>query len=85
MLLLVRGKFNLFCFFELSFSVYQLVEFGFQYYSVFFCVVSNLDCYKENVFGRGGNYMGMEKRNEVQEFYLICIFLFIIGDEMVVV
>lgn len=85
MLLSVRGKFNLFCFSELSFSAYQLAESGLQYYSVFFCVVSNSDCHKENALGRGGNHMGMEKRNEAQEFYLICIFLPTTGDEMAVV
>lgn len=31
------------------------------------------------------NHMGMEKRNEAQEFYLIFRFLAIIGDEMATV
>ena len=64
MLLSVHGKFNLFCFSELSFNAYKLAEFGPQDYSVFSCVVSNSDCHKESALGRDGKSHGYGIKKE---------------------
>lgn len=66
MLLSVNGKFNLFCFSELSFDAYKLAQFGPQYYSVFSCVVSNSDCHKESALGRDGKSHGYGRKKEMR-------------------
>lgn len=66
MLLSAHGKFNLFCFTELSSTAYQMTEFGPQHYSEFFCVVSNSECHKESAIGRDGKSNGIENRNKAK-------------------